>query len=166
MSNESQTSSQSSSKRLLTKDERELFNFLKKGPRRNSEIWKHLKEKGISKPTFNRMLNRNEKDHRIFRIKRGEAVFYQINDFPLNVKALLVLLDHIIKEKELAMIEPPAKKEGESFSESIARRTFQILYEIPKNKEEMIFCQTLKRNIIRLYPKLDLRKISQLNSRD
>ena len=135
--------------------------MLKEGPRRYSEMWNHFKEKGGSKSTFNRLLNENEENLRIFRIKKGGAVFYRINDFPYNVKALLVLLDHIIKEKEFVTIDPPAKKEGESFSESIARRTFQYLYQIPKNKQELMFYQALKRNIVRLYPKLDLRKITQ-----
>jgi hypothetical protein len=162
MSDNYQTTSKPLIDRVLTEEERVLFSFLKDGPRKYSAIWRYLKENGTSQSTLNRLLNKNVEENRIFRIEKGNSVFYKLNDFPFNVNALLVLLDCAIKEKEIALLEKLAPKEGESPDETTGRLLYHFIYETPKNQTELVFCQTLKRNIIRWYPKLDLRKICQL----
>ena len=171
MSDDYQNTSNLLPNRILTKREKTLFNFLKDGPREYSEILEHLKRKKISKSTSNRLLNRNVEENRILRIEKGNRVFYRINDFPLNVKASLVLLDCSIKEKEFALSDISAKeressfssgKEGENWSEAVARKFCRHIYQT-QNKQWLVAYQTLKRNIVRLYPKLDLREIVQLS---
>jgi len=157
VSDDYQTTSRSIADRLLTNRERKLFRFLKEGPRRYSEICNHLSENKISKQTTNRLLNKNVKTNRILRVEKGSNVFYRINDFPFNVNALLVLLDCAIKEKEMVLLDNAVNEK-----EAIARAVIQYIYQTPTDKQELVVYQTLKGNIIRLYPKLDLRKIVQL----
>lgn len=159
MSDDYQTTSKSLADRIFTKKERQLYSFLEEGPREYSVILRHLKREKISPSTSNRLLNKMVEENRIFRIKKGKRVFYRINDFPINVTAFLVLLDCAIKDNERVILSMPPVKEGESQSEEIARIVFHNLYQIPKFKQELAFCQALKNNIIKLFPKLDLRKI-------
>jgi len=153
----------SNSFHFVSKKGRKLLNVLEDagGILLYNEVVKEMK--GVcSESTTNRLLNDLSDKGLIFRIEHDGKIFYRINDFPLNVKALLVLLDCAIKDKELAIFDMPAVKEGESLSEQIARMVYHYLYQTPKDKQELVVYQTLKRNIIRLYPKLDLRKICLL----
>jgi len=64
------------------------------------------------------MLNKNVEEKRIFRIEKEKRVFYRINDFPINVNTFLVLLDCVIKEKELVLSEK-SEKAGEDITQKL-----------------------------------------------
>ena len=64
-----------------------------------------------------------------------------------------------IKEKEL-FLSSKAEKDEETISEQLKRVIYET-YKKPADKKDLTAGKLLKNNIIRLYPKLDLRKIFQ-----
>lgn len=116
---------------FTTKENRFLLNFLKSagGPLIYTEIVKELeKRKVCSRSKTNGLLNVLSEKGLVFRIEKGNNVFYRLNDFPEDVKVLLSGLDAM------------AKKEPEM---------------------EWMF-EAWKKNILTLYPKMDMDKIADL----
>lgn len=166
MSNEFQTTSKSLADSLLTKEERQLFSFLKEGPRTYSELCKYLQGKEISKSKTNRLLKKNVEENRIFRIEKEKNVFYKINDFPLNVNALLVFVNSAIKERENKLRAHRARQDetaatSEETHKLDIKEIVREVFETNSINQELKEFQTLRRNIILLYPKLNLPKIIQ-----
>ena len=85
----------------ITKEERQLFDYLKECPNSTSqynEIKKALKKHSISGSTVNRMLKDNE-GTKVFRVKKGRKIFYKLNDFPKDIQMFFALIDSF-KEKD------------------------------------------------------------------
>lgn len=167
MPNSFKPTSKSFANRFLTEDERELFSFLKDGPRTYSEICRKLETKGLSKSKSNRLLKKNVRENRIFRIEKGKNVFYKLNDFPVNVNTLVVFINSAIKEKK-DLLEAYREENNQPEAKSNQFYGFDIkklvkrIFDTYSINQELVQYQTLKRNIIWHFPKLDLRQIIRL----
>lgn len=68
----------------LTKNERDLKEFLKDEPKQHWEIVKHF-DKKIKERSLNNLLNSMVKNQKITRIERDNKVFYRFNDSLLEL---------------------------------------------------------------------------------
>ena len=78
---------------FLTKNERKLIDSLRDGTRQYTEIVDALKKNCVKERTANNLLNRLVEAKKIFRVEINGNVFYRLNDFPLEVRGILALID-------------------------------------------------------------------------
>lgn len=109
---------------FLTKNEREIVEFLKDGPKQRKEI---IDQFGIKrKTTTERLLKRLEAKQDIFRVKIYDNVFYRINNFPRKILLFFALAEEMNNPQLYEVKETVLKQYPNSSFESIVKkqRTF------------------------------------------
>jgi DNA-binding HxlR family transcriptional regulator len=105
---------------FATKQEKEILNLLEeKGAMLHNDILQELKGKkrlseGFSETSLNRSLNEMVEKNWIFRIVREDKPWYRLNDFPLNVKTAISILE--LLEGSYPAIKGLAQKFKENLS--------------------------------------------------
>ena len=84
----------------LTDNERALCEFLAESPKQHRQIVTFLESLKVSESTANTMLNRMTDNYQIFRIEREGAVFYRVNDFPVETQRLIAAFNILIAEEK------------------------------------------------------------------
>ena len=79
-----------------------------------SEIVKEMSDV-CSESTTNRLLNRLTEKNHVFRVEQDNRVFYRLNDFPVEIKVKLVLLESFGNEN------PELKEAVQLLKENIVR---------------------------------------------
>jgi len=119
---------------FATKQEKEILVLLEeKGAMLHNDILQEVKQKkrsseGFSERSLNRSLNKMVEKNWIFRIVREDKPWYRLNDFPWNVKAIILLLE--VLEGRYPEIKGFAQKFKENLSLFHEKMPLEKVYDL------------------------------------